>query len=140
MSTATSIEVGVKPELRDELHVLRTKLKQFTESLDKTDKALTILDQLAAAGQLTPDKLALRIKFSATKRQTSVENEQTKERILEIERTLEDTSSSKVDVSNIVFGGTKIVIGRNTKFVKDTAQRVSFRYLEGDIVLIPFSS
>lgn len=140
MSTATSIEVGVKPELRDELLELRSKLKQFMESLDKTDKALAILDQLAAAGQLTPDKLALRIKFSATKRQTLVDNEQTRDRILEIERTLEDTDRSKVDVSNIVFGGTKIVIGRYTKFVKDAAQRVSFRYSEGDIVLVPFSS
>lgn len=138
MSTATSIEVGVKPEIRTELLELRTNHKQFMESLDKTDKALTILDQLAAAGQLSPDKLALRIKLSATKRQTLAENDQTKDRILEIETTLEDTDRSKVDVSNIVFGGTKIIIGRYTKFVKDPAQRVSFRYSEGEIVFAPY--
>ncbi|CAM3939040.1 FapA family protein [Paenibacillus alkaliterrae] len=140
MSTATSIEVGVKPEYRTELLELRMNIKQHADNLDKTDKALAILDQLAASGLITQDKLALRIKLTATKRQTVLENDQAKERILEIERTLEDSDSSKVDVTNTVFGGTKIVIGRYTKFVKDSAQRVSFRYSEGDIVLMPYST
>ncbi|MDQ8733333.1 FapA family protein [Paenibacillus sp. LHD-38] len=140
MSTATTIEVGVNPEYRTELQDLRTKLKQYMDNLDKTDKALAILDQLAAAGQLTPEKLALRIKLTTSKRQTLLENDQTKTRILEIERTLENTDRSKIDVSNIVFGGTKLVIGRYTKFVKDSSQRVSFRYSEGDIVLVPYSN
>ncbi|WP_053375744.1 DUF342 domain-containing protein [Paenibacillus sp. FJAT-27812] len=139
MSTATTIEVGVKPEYRTELLELRGRLKQNMESLDKSEKALTILDQLAATGNLSPEKMALRIKLTATKRQTLLENDQTKSRILAIEKSLEDTDRSRVDVSNIVFGGTKIVIGRYTKFVKDSSQRVSFRYSEGDIVLVPYT-
>jgi uncharacterized protein (DUF342 family) len=138
MSTATTIEVGVKPEYRTELLELRGRLKQNMESLDKSEKALTILDQLAATGNLSAEKMALRIKLTATKRQTILENDQTKSRILAIEKSLEDTDRSRVDVSNIVFGGTKIVIGRYTKFVKDSSQRVSFRYSEGDIVLVPY--
>ncbi|OBZ16904.1 DUF342 domain-containing protein [Bacillus sp. FJAT-26390] len=139
MSTATTIEVGVKPEYRTELLELRGRLKQNMESLDKSEKALTILDQLAATGNLSPEKMALRIKLTATKRQTLLENDQTKSRILAIEKSLEDTDRSRVDVSNIVFGGTKIVIGRYTKFVKDSSQRVTFRYSEGDIVLVPYT-
>lgn len=140
MSTATSIEVGVKPEYRAELLELRTKIRQNADSLDKTEKALVILDQLAAAGQLKSDRLALRIKLTATKRQTVHENEQMKSRVLEIEKTLEDSSVSKVDVANTVYGGTKVVIGRYTKFIKDTALRVSFRYSEGDIAMLPYNS
>lgn len=139
MSTATTIEVGVKPQYRSEMLELRARLKQNIESLDKTDKALTLLDQLAAASQLSPEKLALRVKLTATKRQTLLENDYTKSRILDIEKSLVDTDRSKIDVSNIVYGGTKIVIGRYTKFIKDSSQRVSFRYSEGDIVLIPFT-
>lgn len=138
MSTATVVEVGVNPQLREELAELRTTIKQSFESNGKTEKALVILDQMAAAGQLTPDRLELRAKLNATKRQTAVLIDESKARMLEIEKTLEDTNRSKINVSGTAFGGTKIVIGRYTKFVKDSAQRVSFRLMDGDIAIVPY--
>ncbi|MFC5702107.1 DUF342 domain-containing protein [Cohnella faecalis] len=138
MSTATSIEVGVQPELRQELNELRALIRQYSESLDKTEKALSLLNQLASTGQLASDKLAMRVKLTSTKRQTLEELQQSKNRILEIEKTLEDTSIARVDAVHTIFGGTKIVIGRYTRFVKDSSQRVSFRFSDGDIVMVPF--
>ncbi|MCQ6557892.1 DUF342 domain-containing protein [Paenibacillus mendelii] len=138
MSTATSIEVGVRPELRAELQELRQQLKTTMGNLDKTEKALVLLDQLAAAGQLSSDKMALRIKLTATKRQAVDEIAASKERMLEIEKSLENTDSAKVDAVSLIYGGTKIVIGRYTRFVKDPTQRVSFRFSEGDIVMLPY--
>lgn len=133
MSTATVIEVGVLPELRDELTELRARLKQQTNSQDKTNKALTILDQLAAAGQLAPERMAMRIKLTSTKKSNEQELLETKSRMLEIERTLEDTSRARVEVKNVIYGGSKIVIGRYTKFIKDSVERMAFYYHEGDI-------
>ncbi|MBN2983624.1 DUF342 domain-containing protein [Cohnella algarum] len=138
MSTATAIEVGVRPELRQALNDHRTSIRQLTDSLDKTDKALAMLNQMAAAGNLTPDRLALRIKLTATQRQTSQELQDAKEAVLEIEKTLEDAESSKVDVVHTIYGGTKIVIGRYTRFIKDTIMRVSFRFIDGEIVPVPY--
>ncbi|WP_240633148.1 DUF342 domain-containing protein [Paenibacillus montanisoli] len=138
MSTATTIEVGVRPELRAELTELRAQNKQAADNLDKTEKALNLLDQLVAAGQLSQDKLALRMKLSSTKRATIEEIARAKDRVLEIERSLEDTDRARVDAVNVVYGGIKIVIGRYIRYVKDTAQRVSFRYSEGDIVMAPY--
>ncbi len=137
MSTATTIEAGVKPELRNELVELRAKLRETAANLDKAEKALVILDQLAAAGQLAPDRLAMRIKLTATKRQSIVERDEFRSRLLEIEKSLEDSDVSKIVVNGTVYGGTKIVIGRYTRFVKDSAQRIIFRYSEGDIVMNP---
>ncbi|CAI6027395.1 DUF342 domain-containing protein [Cohnella sp. JJ-181] len=137
MSTVTSIEVGLKPELRQEMADLRQQVRQMSESLDKTEKALVLLDQLAAAGQLTPDRLAMRIKLNSTRRQVTEELRTAKEHILEIEKTLEDTDLAKVNVLHTVYGGTKIVIGRYTRFVKDSAKRVAFRYDEGEIAMSP---
>lgn len=137
MSTATSIEVGVRPEFRSELQELRLKLRQNMDAMDKTEKALAILDQQAALDQLNDQKMAMRIKLGATRRQTTAEIDQIRERILEIEKSLEDTDKSKVDISHTVYGGIKIVIGRYTRFIKDPVQRVSFRYSEGDIVQYP---
>ncbi len=138
MSTATVIEVGVRPELRQELNDLRSVMRQLAENMDKSEKALTMLDQLASVGQLAPDKLALRVKLSATKRQTVDELANAKERVLEIEKTLEDATTARVDAVHTLWGGTKIVIGRYTRFVKDGTQRVSFRFSDGDIIMVPF--
>lgn len=137
MSTATVIEVGVLPELRNELADLRAQLKLSIESMDKTDKALYLLNQLASSGQLSPDKLALRIKLNATKKSNVAEQADIKDRMLEIEKMLEDTGKARVNVVKTIYGGAKIVIGRYTRFVKDPTQRVSFYYHEGDITMVP---
>jgi uncharacterized protein (DUF342 family) len=135
MSTATVIEVGVRPELRSTLLEARQQLKQLTENVDKSGKALSLLDQLAASGNLSPDKMAMRIKLNATKRQAVDEISALRESILEMEKSLEDTETAKVQAINTIYGGTKIVVGRYTRFVKDPSQRVTFRYSEGDIVM-----
>lgn len=138
MSTATAIEVGVVPELRNEINELRQELKHLLENEDKTNKALYLLNQLANNGQLSPDKVALRVKLNATKQSHMREEKRIKERVLEIEKMLEDTTRAKVEVIKTIYGGSKIVIGRYTRFVKDPTERVVFRYTEGDISLTPY--
>lgn len=138
MSTATAIEVGVVPELRNEISELRQELRQLLENEDKTNKALYLLNQLATNGQLSPDKVALRVKLNATKQSHLRDEKRIKERILEIERMLEDTGRAKVEVVKTIYGGSKIVIGRYTRFVKDPTERVVFLYNEGDITIAPY--
>ncbi|WP_150267710.1 DUF342 domain-containing protein [Paenibacillus tepidiphilus] len=138
MSTATAIEVGVVPELRNEMNELRQELRQLLENEDKTNKALYLLNQLAGSGQLSPDKVALRVKLNATKQSHLREEKRIKERTLEIERMLEDNGRARVEVVRTIYGGSKIVIGRYTRFVKDPTERVIFTYNEGDITLTPY--
>jgi uncharacterized protein (DUF342 family) len=138
MATNTVIEVGVLPELRNEMIQLRGNLKAYMENMDKTDKALTLLDQLAAAGQLGPDKVAMRIKLGHSKKQAIEEQNVIRDRILEIEKSLEDSDKAKVEVMSTVYGGVKIVIGRYTKFVKDGMSRLVFVLSDGDITMIPY--
>jgi uncharacterized protein len=137
MATSTTIEVGVLPELRNELLQLRTQLKTVMENLDKTNKALALLDQLAMTGQLAMDKVAMRTKLGQTKSQSFTEQTELRERILEIERTLEDSENAKVNVLSVVYGGVKIVIGRYTKYVKDPLSHCTFKLSDGDISILP---
>src|SRR5690606_13835710 len=99
MSTPTSLEVGVAPALRSELQQLRSLLKQYADNADKTDKALHSLDQMAAAGTLTPDEMGLRSKLMSTKRKAAEETTATKDRIWEIEMSLDDIDKAKVEIS-----------------------------------------
>lgn len=135
-STPTVLEVGVLPELRNELLQLRNETRAIKENLDKTEKALNLLDTMALQGQLSPDKLAMRIKLNNTKKQVQIDLQAKKERMLEIEQSLEETENARVIVTGTIFNGSKIVIGRYTRFVKETYTRVVFRLSEGDISIV----
>ncbi|MCR8642165.1 FapA family protein [Paenibacillus sp. N1-5-1-14] len=138
MSTTTVVEVGVLPEQRNELVRLKAQLKVAMDNLDKTNKALAMLDQMAMVGQLSADKMALRIKLSNTKKQVFTEQHEMKDRILELEKVLEDSENAKVHVIGNIYGGVKIVIGRYIKYLKDPIARVTFTLSDGDISLIPY--
>lgn len=135
MSTATVLEVGVVPELRNDLQQLRASLRAVNENIDKSDKALHILDQMAAAGTLAPDKQELRAKLLSTKRTSAEELAMIKERILELESSINEIDKARITVSGTVYSGTKVVIGRYTRFVKDPATRVVFQLQGGEITL-----
>ena len=136
ISTHTVIEVGVLPELRNELLELRNALKLHLENMDKSSKALYLLDQMAADGRLSPERLAMRIKLNHSKKQLEETVDTVKERILEIEKSLENTDHAKVEVTSIIYGGTKVVVGRYTRFIKDQASRVLIRLVDGEIVML----
>jgi hypothetical protein len=138
-STPTAIEVGLQPELRQELSALRSRYLELKNSLDKTDKALALLDQMASVGQLGPEKMAMRAKLSATKRATHNEMEQIKERMMEIEIALEDAFNASVEVTSTIYAGTKITIGRYTRFVKDSVRMVRFCIREGEVTMLNYS-
>lgn len=133
MSTQTVLEVGVRPELRNELSRLRNERKTIAENLDKTEKALGLLDKLAAAGQLSEDKMAMRVKLNLTKKQMEETLSSTRERILEIEKLLEETEQARIEVHSMIYNGAKIVIGRYAKFIKDSLSNVYFQVHNGDI-------
>jgi len=136
MSTVTILEVGVQPEYRNELSELRSKMRDSMSNLEKTEKALRILDPLALNGQLSNDRMAMRMKLYITKK--SIMNDQTdmRERIFEIEKMLEESGASRIDVFQHIYGGSKIVIGRSVRFVKDVCKRVSFRMIDGEVGMV----
>lgn len=136
MSTNTVIEVGLHPQLREELSELHSKLKTAQENLDKTDKALALLDQLSASGQLDQEKLGLRVRLNNTRKVTANEIGALKERMLEIEKKLEEAEKAEVEVTSTIYSGTKIVIGRYVRYVKDPVRMVKFRISEGEIKML----
>ncbi len=134
MSTITAIEVGVAPELRNKLVLLRQSLREHMDNMDKTVKALVLLDQMAANGQLNPERLSMRIKLVHTRKQLVEAMSVIKDEILVIEKSLEDTDKAVVMVTSMIYGGAKVVIGRFTRFIKDPASHVCFKMESGDIV------
>jgi len=131
--TPTSIEVGFNPDMRNELNQLTAGMNSLTDNLDKTEKALRLLEQMAMNAPLPNEKKQLYDKLQLTKQQLTEQMEQTRERMSELEQALENTEQAKVIVYGTVYGGARIVIGRYTRYIKDAAQRVTFSYANGEV-------
>lgn len=134
MSTQTAIEVGALPEIRQEYEQLRHQVKAQKQNLDKTNQALMLLEQLDASGQLDEAKRTMRQKLTITKSHLKQELDRMNERTHQLVRLLENSQLASVEVGQIVYPGTKIVIGRKVVLVKEAVKRAKYRLVEGNIV------
>jgi uncharacterized protein len=120
MATPTEIEVGVHPQLRKEMSELHTRLKELMQNMDKTKKALALLDNMAGIGnQLPPDKAALRQNLSHTYEHYQQEEEELMYRRSEIEAILLDTRQAKVFITDVCYAGVKLTLGQQVTYIRD---------------------
>ncbi|MBO8170991.1 MAG: DUF342 domain-containing protein [Bacillaceae bacterium] len=138
MNTATSIEVGAKPELREEMDSISSELKQAEEQLSKTDQALKLFDKmLATNGSLPPDKKKMQIQLTNAKMTLEKKVLELTARKDEIVLELENITYSRVEALSNIYPGTKLVFGNQIRFIKENYQRIYFVLEKGEIVAHP---
>jgi uncharacterized protein (DUF342 family) len=138
MATPTEVEVGVHPHLRAELTSIQESLKELAKNIDKTQKAIALLDNMAGiSGNLPPDKAALLQKLKMTFEHYKVEEEDLLFRRSEIELVLQEVKSSRVNVFETVHSGVKLMISNYAYYVRDPISRVSFILKDAEVRAIP---
>lgn len=138
MATPTDVEVGVHPHLRSEMNAIQESLKELYKNIDKTQKAIALLDNMAgAAGTLPPDKAALLQKLTLTYEHFKVEEEELLLRRSEIEVVLQDVKSARVNVLETVHPSVKITISNYVYYVRDAYSRVAFIIRDAEVHPVP---
>jgi uncharacterized protein (DUF342 family) len=126
-ATETHIEVGINPELREELKKIEDKIAQDQENLEKTQNAIASLKQLQKQlGELPPQKKELLLKLTRVQFQLMGELKTSVERKVQIEESLKQTVAAKVSVADIVYPGVKITIKRATTVIREEMRFVTF--------------
>ncbi|MGZ4112488.1 MAG: DUF342 domain-containing protein [Tumebacillaceae bacterium] len=135
MASPTEVEVGVHPHLRLEIAELQNRLKELYQNIDKTKKALALLDNMAGIGnQLPPEKEAMRQKLVHTNDHYLQEEEELMYRRSEIEATLLDTRNAKVHVVEVINPGVKLTLGQQVLYLRDPQRGpVIYGIVEGEI-------
>lgn len=134
MAAPTEVEVGVHPHLRAEIHALQESLKELHKNIDKTQKAIALLDNMAgAAGALPPDKAALLQKLTLTYEHFKVDEEELLMRRAEIEVVLQDVKSARVIVHETVYPGVKVTISNYVFYVRDSFSHVAFAIKDAEV-------
>lgn len=139
MATLTELEVGVSPDMRIKYEEVKNELKQITENLDKTTKAVDLLTKMSKNLELPLDKKLLlsksiQLKLQLEQQQEMVLNEQN-----ELEKYFEELSRGKVKVNDVIYPGCRIIIGSSMLYIKDSIKFVSFYRANAEIKMLSYN-
>jgi len=133
MATITELEVGINPDMRKKYEEVKNELKQVTENLDKTTKAVELLTKMSKNIELPLDKKLLLTKSVKLKVQLLEKQEQVKSEQKELEVYFEELSRGKIRVYDIIYSGCRITIGSSMMNIKDSVKYVSFHRANAEI-------
>jgi hypothetical protein len=138
LATLTTIEVGIKPELRLEYKEVCQQITQTKESIEKTVKAVKLLNELKEkVKNLPPDKEALLTKLLATKNQLQKQVEDLFLHQQELEAQIKELAGGYVKVSGIINCGVNVSIGNAYKHFTNEMYKVILRQKGVDIGIAP---
>lgn len=133
-ATPTILEVGAKPELRNELTTIQREMQTLYENMKKADQGLNVLNQLLqTTGELSPEKRAMQIKLTNTRLTLEKEIKKMDGRRQEIEKLIEGDSPASVEILSIMYPGIKLVFGRLVRFIKQEFSHTRFIAIDGEI-------
>ena len=138
LATSTELEVGIDPELKNKLKEMEEDLKKDRLNLDKTLKAIDILEKLKKQqGSLPEEKRLMLLRLQATLQATATklqaEIDKKKMNYDEEKNKMEETDRGRINVYKTIYPGVKMVIGRSAYNIHNTMNRTSFIEEEGEI-------
>ncbi|MCL5677594.1 MAG: FapA family protein [Firmicutes bacterium] len=137
LATATEIEVGANPALREELKSSHAALTQVERQLERATSATHMLKDLEQRGERLPaEKKEALLKLVRGTYHLMGERETLSQRVLKLEEELEERKNGRVRVTDTIHPGVKVTIGRSAYFVYDTLTHTRLVLNEaGDVVL-----
>lgn len=122
MATATEIEVGIDPTLRERYKILKEEYNNIENDLRKAEQAIVLLKKLEQAGALPPDKQEILAKSVRTKLFYSNRISEIKDELAQIEAKLQQDAYGKIRAYNYIYPGTKVTIGSCIMYVRENLQ------------------
>jgi uncharacterized protein (DUF342 family) len=122
MSTATVLEVGIDPHLRERLKFLKNDIPNMEDGLLKANQAITLLNKLKLSGDLTMEKREILAKSTRAKFFYENKLKEYKKEIAEIEEMLQLGTNGRIRVRGSVFPGVRVAIGNSMLYIKEEAQ------------------
>lgn len=138
LATLTTLEVGLNPELRDEMVKVKNEIKDTQWRMEQAQKALQLLKNMEANGTITPEKKELLLKTTKVYYTLTGQHETLRKRYAAIEEQIEELKYGRVKVAETVHPGVKIVIRSAILPVRDPVNYATFYEEDGDIKIGPY--
>lgn len=140
LATFTTIEVGLKPEIRLEYKDICQNLVLTKKNLENTRKALRLLEEMQdKLGNLPTNKIALLKKLVITKGELEKQIEDMLLHKEQVEFEIKELDEGYVQVSGVINCGVNITIGRANKHFTSEMYKVTLRQKGVDISISPLN-
>lgn len=130
MYTATVLEVGVDPHLRERLKFLKSDIANMEEGLLKANQAINVLNKLKNSGELSMEKRELLAKSTRTRFFYENKLQEYRREIAEIEEKLQLGANGRIKVYGSAYPGVRVAIGNSVLYIKQETQYCSL-YSDG---------
>ena len=134
MGTATNIEVGIEPAIKEEYHELGKELETLKDQQEKNMQILLALAKRIKLGEkLAPDKLLQFKKANESKETMAKREEEIVERMKVLKETMDSYEGGIVKVSSTAHPGVKLTISNAVYYVKTETSYSRFVKSQGDV-------
>ncbi|NLY76015.1 MAG: DUF342 domain-containing protein [Firmicutes bacterium] len=137
LGTLTELEVGVKPGLKLESQELEQQVKDYKESLDKAEKAITLLSKTPNLSDERKEMLQNLIKTSYALKAQINEADARRQELLE-EILVRSKEKGKIRVKEVIYPGIRVTMGKTTIMIQDEIKYAVLVYNEGEIQIQPY--
>jgi len=140
MGTATALEVGIRPELREEYKEVCRRLNTDQENQEKNQKLLKTLQEMkqAGGGSLPEAKHELFMKAIRLQYQLHQEIEELTIRKQELEKIFADLQNARIVAETVICNGVTISMGKSTMNITEEMRQVMFTLDGLDIKYGPY--
>lgn len=139
LATATELEAGINPELRQELIQLSNLRQAKRQDYEKAEKAVKLLNQLKQVhGELPPDKMAVFMRVNKIQAQLTTELEELNQRIENVEFQIQQSERGRIMVEGVIHSGVKVTIGSANIHIHDDYKFACLTKVGEEIKISPY--
>lgn len=134
MGTATVIEVGIDPSIMERYHYIEQRITQIAEEKNKLQQVYQLYKQKILQGMKLPlDKVALIKSIPKNMQNLEMESEDLQKEHEDLREDMEGFNNGNIVVENMIYPGTKIVIGNTVYYVRKEEHHCKFIKDQGEV-------
>lgn len=140
MGTATTIEVGIDPEKKDEYEQLRAEITGTEQNIENSKKIIDLLNKMLKRQKLTEDKNDLLAKSLNTYEVLKEKYNTLIKEMQILSEKLQSTKGGKIHAHIIIYPGVRTIIGSSVRQIYDEIHNSTLYVKDGEITIGPYEA
>ena len=134
MAAATTVEVGIDPNLKVRVQELQKEIQELQKSIQKVDPVVNAAAMKLKQGiKLTAEQLNYARTLAATSQELHKKLDDSIRESEELKEKLDSETEASIAVTGVIYPGTRLVISGASLMIKEEYKYCRFKKIRGDV-------